>query len=109
MWIIESRVVENVFTLPHAASAVLYNTLGYLRGDADRGIVLRIGKSPTVNAYVDAAYGVHTDSGRSHSGCATVIGEGGPVDVKSSKQKFVTKSSTEAELVAASNYASQAL
>jgi len=38
-----------------------------------------------------------------------VIGEGGPVDVKSSKQKFVTKSSTEAELVAASNYASQAL
>ena len=34
---------------------------------------------------------------------------GGPVHVKSSKQKLVTKSSTEAELVALSDYARQAL
>jgi hypothetical protein len=63
----------------------------------------------TVNAYIDAAYGVHADSGRSHTGCVIVLGGGGPVFVRSTKQKLVTKSSTEAELVALSDSASQAL
>ena len=62
-----------------------------------------------MQAFVDAAYGVHTDSGKSHSGCAVVLGDGGPIHVKSTKQKLVTKSSTEAELVALSDYASQAI
>jgi hypothetical protein len=87
----------------------LRRALGYLLGDRERGIVLRIGDQPCVQAYVDAAYGVHTSSGRSHSGCATVVGTSGPSHVKSSKQKIVTKSSTEAELVASSDYASHAL
>jgi hypothetical protein len=63
----------------------------------------------TVNAYIDAAYGVHTDSGKSHTGSVIVIGERGPVWVKSTAQKIVTKSSTEAELVGASDHASPAL
>ena len=63
----------------------------------------------TVNAYIDAAYGVHGDSGRSHTGCVIVLGGAGPVFVRSTKQKLVTKSSTEAELVALSDSASQAL
>jgi hypothetical protein len=89
----------------------LKRALGYLLGTRDRGIVLRIGDFMTVEAYIDAAYGVHTASGRSHSGCAVVLGLGGSgsIQVKSSKQKIVTKSSTEAELVALSDYASQAI
>ena len=59
--------------------------------------------------YIDAAHGVHNDSGRSHTGCAIVVGEAGPVDAKSAKQGNVTKSSTEAELVALSDTASCAI
>jgi hypothetical protein len=87
--------------------AKLQRALGYLLYTRDRGIVLEIGDTITVNAFVDAAYGVHSTSGKSHSGCAIVLGTGGPVHVKSTKQKLVTKSSTEAELVALSDYASQ--
>ena len=74
-----------------------------------RGIALRIGDHMEVRAFIDAAYGVHTSSGRSHTGCAIVVGSAGPVYVKSNKQKIVTKSSTEAELVALSDTASQAI
>ncbi len=56
-----------------------------------------------------AAYGVHTASGKSHTGCAIVLGSMGPVLAKSSKQKCVTKSSTEAELVGLSDTASLAI
>ena len=89
--------------------AKLHRVLGYLLGTRERGVVLRIGDTMTVSAFVDAAYGVHTGSGKSHSGCAIVLGNNGPVHVKSTKQKLVTKSSTEAELVALSDYASQAI
>jgi hypothetical protein len=83
--------------------------LGYLLATRERGIILCIGDTMTVGSFVDAAYGVHTSSGKSHSGCAMVLGNAGPVHVKSVKQKLVTKSSTEAELVALSDYASQAI
>ena len=89
--------------------AKLQRALGYLLGTRERGIVLCIGGTLTVQAFVDAAYGVHTSSGKSHSGCAVILGAGGPIHVKSTKQKLVTKSSTEAELVALSDYASQAI
>jgi hypothetical protein len=62
-----------------------------------------------VSAYIDAAYGVHSASGKSHTGCALVVGDAGPISCRSTKQKIVTKSSTEAELVALSDCASQAL
>jgi hypothetical protein len=87
----------------------LKRLLGYLKGSRERGIILRIGASMRVRAYIDAAYGVHQESGKSHTGCAIVIGDGGPVYNKSTKQKIVTKSSTEAELVGLSNTASQAI
>ena len=88
--------------------AKLHRVLGYVKKTRDRGIVLRIGESISVEAYIDAAYGVHSSSGKSHTGCAIVLGSG-PVFVKSTKQKIVSKSSTEAELVALSDSASQAI
>jgi hypothetical protein len=48
---------------------------------------------------VDASYATHAD-GKSHSGMTMSIGKG-PILTKSTKQKTVTKSSTEAELKAA--------
>jgi hypothetical protein len=89
--------------------AKLRRLLGYLRFTRDRGIVLRIGDEMVVRAYIDAAYGVHQDSGKSHTGCSIVLGEAGPLFSKSAKQKIVRKSSTEAELVGLSDTASQAI
>ena len=72
-------------------------TLRYLFGTQDLG--LRFGR----NSYglllsADAAFNVHEDA-KSHSGVAVFAG-GAPVFYKSSKQKMVSKSSTEAELIA---------
>ena len=46
---------------------------------------------------------------KSHSGAYTVLGVGGPMEAKSGKQKNVTKSSTEAELVALSDHAGRGI
>ena len=57
----------------------------------------------TLHAYPDAAYAVHSD-GFSHSGLFITLGpNGGPIYVRSKKQKMITKSSSEAELIAASS------
>ena len=77
----------------------LRRLLKYLRATKDRGIAIKIGDEIEINCYIDASYGVHMDSGKSHSGLAVVLGEG-PVNVYSSKQHINVKSSTEAELVA---------
>jgi hypothetical protein len=54
----------------------------------------------TVHAYIDASFAVHTDA-KSHTGAIISLGpNGGTLYAKSSKQKLVTWSSTEAELVA---------
>ena len=89
--------------------AKLKRLLGYILGTRHRGIILCIGEHMTVKAYIDAAYGVHQDSGKSHTGCAIVLGDAGPVLAKSSKQKIVTKSSTESELVGLSDTATLAI
>ena len=89
--------------------AKLRRLLGYIRLTRTRGIMLRVGPSMVVKAYIDAAYGVHQDSGKSHTGCVVVLGDAGPIFSKSTKQKIVTKSSTEAELVGLSDTASQAI
>jgi len=89
--------------------AKLERLLGYLLGTRERGILLRVGERMSVSAYIDAAYGVHSSTGRSHTGCAVVLGDAALVHAKSSKQKNVTKSSTEAELVGMSDSASAAI
>lgn len=83
--------------------------LRYVNHTKERGVILRIGKLGVhVSVYIDAAYGVHHDK-KSHTGSAVVVGEVGAVHCKSAKQQIVTKSSTEAELVALSDSANQGL
>jgi hypothetical protein len=87
----------------------LKRLLKYVRHTKDTGIILRPGnKGIEINCYVDAAYGVHAD-GKSVTGSVITIGDAGPVHAKSSKQKIVTKSSTEAEFVGTSDSINQAL
>ena len=69
------------------------------------GVILRAESPLKLHAYIDASYGVHED-GKSHSALALTLGQGS-ILAKSSKQKLVTKSSTEAELVAESDFASE--
>jgi hypothetical protein len=54
-----------------------------------------------VEGHIDASYAIH-DDGKSHSGIVVLAG-GTPIVTKSNRQKIVTRSSTEAELVALSD------
>ena len=89
--------------------AKLERLLKYVNATKDRGIVFAAGcKGIEISVLIDAAYGVHPD-GKSHTGSCVVVGERGAVHSKSAKQQIVTKSSTEAELVALSDSTNQAL
>eukprot|EP01040_Poterioochromonas_malhamensis_P013796 gene13796-15214_t len=86
----------------------LQKVLRYLNGTRELGIILSPNKGKLkLQTYVDASYGTHVD-GKSHSGLYIALGKG-PVFVKSSKQKIVSKSSTEAELIALSDACSQVI
>jgi hypothetical protein len=83
--------------------------INYLRSNPGRGIILTPGNTGIVaTGYFDASYGIHED-GKSHTGACLTIGDSGPVSVESTKQSIVTKSSTEAELVATSDSANTLL
>jgi len=73
----------------------------YLMNTAD--LVLAFTPDPDMNivSWIDASYAIHDDA-RGHTGIVISIGnnKGSPVFVRSRKQKLVTISSTEAELVA---------
>jgi Reverse transcriptase (RNA-dependent DNA polymerase) len=80
----------------------LKRLLSYLRGTID--LTLRIG-ADSLNQFatwVDASFAVHPDM-RSHTGGVISFGRGGLL-CKSKKQNINTKSSTEAELIGASDY-----
>jgi len=77
----------------------LGRVLGYLKGTVGRTLLLkRSSMESTVVAYVDAAYALHGDS-KSHTGVVIYVG-GTLAYVASRKQKCISKSPTEAELVA---------
>ena len=76
--------------------------LEYLYGTYDLPLILGADDIHTMYTFVDASYAVHEDM-KSHTGGGITFGRGGIV-CKSDKQKLVTKSSTEAELVGASEY-----
>ena len=87
----------------------LQHLLMYLNGTPGIGILIKPGSSLQVYAYVDAAYGTHYDM-KSHTGCLIRVGEeGSPVFCKSAKQSIVSRSSTEAELIALSDSGSQVI
>jgi len=75
--------------------------LRYLYHTKDLVIRLYVGNDKRLKLYVDASYGVHM-KGHSHTGAVLKYGDA-TLEVKSSKQKIVTKSSCESEVVAASD------
>ena len=83
--------------------AKLDRVMRYLNNTQDQSVVLEAaeGEQLMLLAFIDASFGVHVD-GKSHSGMFVTLGRG-PILVRSSKQKMVTRSSTEAELVALSD------
>ena len=86
----------------------LDRVLRYLNKTRELGIKLSANRDDfRVITYVDASYGKHADC-KSHTGLCISLGSG-PIFARSSKQKIVTKSSSEAELVGCSDSVSQAI
>lgn len=86
----------------------LQRVLCYLKGILHLRLRLSCDEgTPIIKWWVDASYAVHHDL-KSHSGAILSLGSG-CVYSKSSKQKINAKSSTEAELIAASDMSSQIL
>ena len=82
--------------------AKLKRLLEYLSGTLHHKYILGADDLKSLRTWVDASYAVHPDM-KSHTGGVMSFGTGGFV-CKSSKQKLNTKSSTEAEVVGASDY-----
>jgi hypothetical protein len=77
--------------------------LQYLKGSPKDGITLRGVEEYEIEVYADASFGTHTeDCYKSHSGLVILVGKN-PIVMKTNKQKLVTRSSCEAELVSASD------
>ena len=82
-------------------SKKLMRLLQYLYGTKEMSLTLNGSKNNDVKWWVDSSYAMHLDF-KSHTGIALSMGKGTPVCV-STKQKLNTVSSTEAELVGASD------
>jgi hypothetical protein len=76
----------------------LKRLVNYVSCTKDITLTLKVEYPIRLFCFVDASYGEHND-GKSHTGAAVTLGAG-VFFAKSSKQKIVSKSSTEAELVA---------
>ena len=85
----------------------LDRVLSYFLFTRDQKLVLRIAEVIEVRAYVDASFGTHQDM-KSVTGVMIMIG-GACIYIKSGKQKIITRSSTEAELVGLSDALSEIL
>jgi hypothetical protein len=77
----------------------LCKLLGYIKATKTQKLRLKAEHSTKLYCYVDASYAIHSDA-RSHTAFGLTLGKG-IFMAKSSKQRLVTRSSTEAELVAA--------
>jgi len=74
----------------------------YLNHTVDEFLVMGTDSLSIIKTWADAAYRVHDDM-RSHTGGMMLLGRG-TIMSKSTKQRLNTKSSTEAELVGATDY-----
>ena len=79
----------------------LKRLVNYVNCTKDKTLTLKVEYPVRLFCLLDASYGTHVD-GKSHTGAAVTLGAG-CFFAKSCKQKIVTKSSTEAELVAISD------
>jgi hypothetical protein len=73
----------------------------YINATKTMGTVLQRTRTDTVRAQVDASFAVHADM-KSHTGIWITLGFGG-FYIRSTKQRLMTKSSTESELVGMSD------
>ena len=80
----------------------LRRLLLYLESTINMPRILGADRLDTVRTWVDASYGTHPDM-KGHTGGAMSMGTG-VFNVKSTKQKLNTKSSTETEVVGVSDY-----
>lgn len=99
-----SQFNEN-FGQPHWSAAK--RVLRYLKGTADMGIVYKVGKN-TFTGYTDADYGGCIIDRRSFTGYAFIM-NGGVVTWDSRKQQTTAASTTEAEYMALSEAAKEAV
>ena len=85
----------------------LCRTLKYIHRTIDMPRIIRVEDFSVPQTWVDASSATHPDM-RSHTGGVISLGHG-VINSKSSKQKINTKSSTEAELVGASDFISHTM
>jgi hypothetical protein len=85
----------------------LLRVLKYLNGTKDLKLNLSTNNGLKIYAYIDASFATHSDF-KGQTGLAVTLGTG-VVLAKSVKQRLVTKSSTEAELVAISDVLSHVI
>jgi hypothetical protein len=77
----------------------LDRVIGYLAGTKDLCFIVKVDELK-LSAYFDASWACHTDL-KGHTGIVITLGHNGfPLMCKSKKQKVVSRSSTEAELIA---------
>jgi hypothetical protein len=72
------------------------------------GLTLDAREGIKIISYVDASFGVHPD-GKGQTGVVITLGGGANIYSESSKQKLVSKSSTETELIGLSDASSQVI
>jgi hypothetical protein len=81
----------------------LRKLVSFIAGTKDKGLVLQP-KGIWVEAWADAAYGIHQADRRSHSGTIVSIG-GAPIYFSSKRQGLTAKSAAEAEIICVSDAA----
>jgi histone deacetylase 1/2 len=79
----------------------LYRIIRYLRKTMELSLTIELSDNLLILIFIDASFGVHPDL-KSHTGVGVLMGLG-LIHGSSSKQKLNTKSSTEAEIVGASD------
>ena len=80
----------------------LDRVLAYLKGSKDLNLTFEPDKHVSILASIDASHGVHAD-GKGHTGGTYWLGRGALFS-QSSKQRIVSKSSSETELIAVSDF-----
>jgi hypothetical protein len=85
----------------------LQRVLKYLNSEPDLGVTIHPDSALNIRAYIDASFGVHPDW-KGHTG-SVIMMDKGSLFARSVKQKIVTKSSTECEIVGVSDGLSQVI